>query len=107
VFSFAVFPKAVEGKLSIGAEGINDLAKVAGPMLRYEGTLRWQESLSRSGTTHPEFARYAKVMAGLTGARAERATQFFGWCLIEGLILQNPERLEEELEACVELLRSR
>ncbi len=107
VFAFAVFPKAVEGKLPIGAEGVNDLAKVAGPILRYEGTLKWSEPANQTPSPQRDFARYATVLSGLSGARAERANQFFGWCVLEHVVLVKPEAVEEQLEACVNLLRSR
>jgi MoxR-like ATPase len=104
--AFAVFPKAVEGKLLLGAEGVNDLAKVASPILKFEGTLRWNEPLSKKNSSHPDFARFAKVLAGLNGARAERATQFFGWCLVASVPVEHPEALEQDLEACIQILRS-
>jgi MoxR-like ATPase len=108
-FAFAIYPAAVSGKLPIGAEGINDLAKVATPFLSVNGQVSWQERLDESGTHHPDFARIARVLENpkLRDGRAERAKQFFNGCLVKSLPLPDPGALEVELEACVKLLRDR
>ena len=90
--------------MPIGAEGINDLAKVAAPILSVEGELTWSEPHHAKNTSHPEVANMAKALTGLKGARAERAQQFFSWCLVSNL---QPANLEREIEACVEVLRKR
>lgn len=103
-FALAVYPAAVKGHLPIGAEGINDLGKIASPILTVAGVVRWQERLGERGTQHPEFARYSKVLSSLTGARAERAKQLFNWCLTSNTVLEDAAELEGELEACVSVV---
>jgi hypothetical protein len=88
---------------------VNDLAKLATAVLKVEGEVSWQERLSQRGTRHPEFHRFARVLARpeLKDGRAERAKQFFGWCLVANVSPKDPRALEEELAGCVELLRER
>lgn len=106
-FAYAIYPAAALGRLPIGAEGVNDLAKVAAPMLSVEGVVTWSERFNETNTSHPEVARIAKALAGLQGARAERAHQFFLWCMTAKLQPARPAELEREMEACVEVLRER
>jgi len=103
-FAFAVFPAAVAGRLRIGAEGVNDLGKLAGQVLSVEGEISWQERLSEHGTAHPEMARLSRAMAKLNGARLERARQLFYWCLLNKVAVANPAKLETDLHDCVGLL---
>ena len=106
VFAFATYPAAACGKLPIGAEGTNDLGKVATPILSVDGTIHWQERLNTSGTVHPEVERFAEVIGKLTGGRAERARQFFNWCVVEQVVVSDPASLERELDNCVALIRA-
>ncbi len=108
-FAFALYPAAARRKLPVGSEGINDLARIAGPILRVDGTVTWQERLNTSGTNHPDLDRFARALGGkeVTGGRAARAKQFFNWCLVEKVLPKDPAALEAELAACVELLRER
>ncbi|MBK6337990.1 MAG: AAA family ATPase [Betaproteobacteria bacterium] len=106
-FAFALYPAAALGRLPIGAEGVNDLAKVAAPILSVEGEVSWSERWNEKNTSHPEVARIAKALAGLQGARAERAFHFFAWCMVEKLQPAKPAELERQIEACVEVLRER
>ena len=106
-FAFALYPAAALGRLPIGAEGVNDLAKVASPVLAVDGEVSWQERLNVSNTNHPEFARVATLLAGLDGARCERARQFFSWCVLQGVVPARPDQLEAQVQACVDLLRER
>lgn len=105
--AYAIYPAAALGRLPIGAEGVNDLAKVAAPILSVEGEVTWSERHGEKNTGHPEVARIAKALAGLEGARAERAHQFFLWCLAQKLQPAKPAELEREIEACVGVLRDR
>ena len=105
-FAFATYPAAASGKLPIGAEGTNDLGKVATPILSVDGTIHWQERLNASGTVHPEIERFAEVIGKLTGGRAERARQFFNWCVVERVVVRDPASLERELDNCVALIRA-
>ena len=104
-FAFATYPAAASGKLPIGAEGVNDLGKVATPILSVDGEMNWQEPHSQSGTVHPDLERFAEVIGRLTGGRAERARQFFNWCLVERVAVADPAGLESEIDGCVELIR--
>ena len=69
--------------------------------------LTWSERANEKNTSHPEVARFAKALAGLQGARAERARQFFSWCMVAKLQPAKPADLEREIEACIEVLRER
>ena len=105
-FAFAVYPAAAAGKLNIGAEGANDLGKIATPILSVDGEISWQERQAQSGTKHPDFDRFARVLSILDqkSGRFERAQQFFDWCLVERVNLEDPIGIEEEINACVTLL---
>lgn len=106
-FAFAVYPAAVQGKLPIGAEGINDLGKIASPFLSTDGNISWQERLDKKNTQHPDFTKYAQALANITDGRAERAKQFFNACLVEKLVVGDPTALETQIEACVATLKDR
>jgi MoxR-like ATPase len=68
-FSFAIYPAAAMGKLPIGPEGVNDLARVATAFLSTEGDISWQERLSQAGT---QSSRVFAVRGG--GRKAEGHT---------------------------------
>jgi MoxR-like ATPase len=108
-FAFAIYPAAAMGKLPVGAEGVNDLAKLASPVLKVDGEVSWQERLGGRGTRHPELDRFAKVLERpeVTGGRAERARQFFSWCLVARVSPAEAGALEAEIAECVEVLRVR
>jgi MoxR-like ATPase len=106
-FAFALYPAAALGRLPIGAEGVNDLAKVASPILSVDGQVSWQERFGTTSPGHPEIARFAKALAPLGGARRARAQQFFQWCVVAGVAPARPADLERDVHACVELLKAR
>jgi MoxR-like ATPase len=101
-FALAIYPGAVEGRLPIGREGVNDLGRIAQPLLSVDGEIRWQERLDKSGTRHPQLTRLSRVLARLDGARRERAQQLFNWCLVVNLVLESPGRYEIDFNGCVE-----
>jgi MoxR-like ATPase len=104
-FALAAYPAAVAGKLPIGAEAVNDLGRVALPMLTVDGQITWQERLSEQGTTHPELAKVAAVLQRLGAARRERAQQLFYFCLVNrfGFCDATPREFEQEFHRCVEV----
>ncbi len=104
-FAFATYPAALKGRLPIGAEGVNDLAKLAVPLLDAEGELSWQERLSEKGTSHPVIASIGQVLAPLRDTRLARARQFLTACVVRGIALPSPAALEPQLNECVKLLR--
>ena len=108
-FAFAAYLAAVQGRLPIGAESVNDLGKIAAPVLSVDGEMSWQEPHSQNGTRHPDADRFARVLAGLEEGRGRkaRARQFFDWCLVERLSPPDPVALEAEIEGCVALLKER
>ena len=106
-FAFATYPAALAGQLPIGAEGVNDLAKVAVPLFDAEGEISWQERLAEQGTSHPSIAQIAKVLAPLRDGRLNRARQFLRACLLRGIGVRAGTTLEQELDACVNLIRDR
>jgi len=104
-FAFTVYPAALEGRLPIGREGINDLGKLAGDILDVRGEIAWQERRTETETRHPEYSRLSKLLASLPARRRERATQIFYYLLVNNIALANPVEYEEEVEACVAVLR--
>lgn len=64
-FALAAYPAAVAGRLTMGAEGVNDLGRFAQPLLTVDGPITWQERVSENHTTHPELATYASVLSRL------------------------------------------
>ena len=106
-FAFVTYPAAAQEGLPIGAEGINDLAKVATPILSVDGEITWQERRTESNTKHPEVSRIAEVIRKLRGPRRERAKQFFSWCLLSKVIPEDLRELESEMESCVKILKKK
>lgn len=104
-FAFAVYPAAAMGKLPIGCEGANDLGRIATPIFTVDAEVTWTERGSVQAQHHPAYDAYARVLSGLSGARAERARQFFSWCLVEQVTVSDPAALEREMDACVKLLK--
>ncbi|HEY0840189.1 MAG TPA: hypothetical protein VGD74_08385, partial [Vulgatibacter sp.] len=103
--AFALYPAALSGRLRIGAEGVNDLGRLAKELLRVDAEVSWQERVSEKGTKHPQLSRLAPILTKLEGARRERATQLFYWAVAAKVALPDPEGLERELEECVQALR--
>jgi MoxR-like ATPase len=106
-FAFAVYPAALAGQLPIGAEGVNDLAKLAVPLMDAEGEIAWQERLSEKGTSHPSIAQIARTLAPLRDGRLARARQFLMACLVKGIAIPSAPELEQQLDECVNLIRER
>ena len=105
--AFVLYPAAVQGRLPIGVDGVNDLGRLAGPILSVDGEVVWQERIREANTQPPDFARYAQVIGRKRGGRRERARQFFDWCLVEGVRPEDPAALEAAMEACVKRLKRR
>ena len=106
-FALAVYPAAVMEKLPVGADGVNELGKVAGPVLSVDGEVSWSKNLGNGIQSHPDFDRYARVIAQKRGGRRERAKQFFDWCLVQQVKPEDPAAIESQIEACVKVLRKR
>jgi MoxR-like ATPase len=106
-FAFIVYPAAALGKLPVGSEGANDLGRLATPILTVDATVTWTERGSVQKAHHPAFDAFARVLVDLSGARAERARQFFSWCLVEQVAVADPAALERQLDACARLLKKR
>ena len=106
-FAFALYPAAVMGKLPIGSEGANDLGRIATNILSVDAEVTWTERGSTQAAHHPGYDAYARVLSKLNGARAERAKQFFCWCLTEQIEIEKPAELEKQIEDCAQLLKSK
>jgi len=110
-FALAVYPGAVDGKLPIGAEGINDLGRLATQMMDVDGQINWQARtyLDNGGTRAdaPEYTRIAPVLKRLEGARLERATQLFYWCLTTKISVEDPRKFESDFHASVRAVGAR
>jgi hypothetical protein len=106
-FAFATYAAALAGRLPVGAEGRNDLGRIAAPLFDVEGEIAWQERLGEKGTSHPQVAAIGAVLAPLREGRLARARQFLTACLLRDVPVRSPRELEDELDRCVELLRER
>jgi MoxR-like ATPase len=108
-FSFAVYPAATAGVLGIGSEGVNDLAKVAAPILSVDGQVDWVQpnypGAQPTSPTSDAATAFAKVLKSLTGARLERAKQFFNYCLVNRISLKSASRTEKDINAIIVRLR--
>ena len=104
-FALAAFPAAAAGRLPIGAEGVNDLGRLAQALLTVDGEIRWQERLSEqqhdpSGTG----GATRRVLARLEPARRERApSSCCYFCIVNNLTVANPREFEEEFDRCVQV----
>jgi MoxR-like ATPase len=98
---------ALAGSLPVGAEGVNDLAKLAVPLMDVEGEIAWQERRGEQGTSHPAIAEIAKVLAPLADGRLARAKQFLTACLLRNVRVTAAAELEQQMDACVTLIRER
>ena len=105
-FAFALYPAAAMGKLPVGSEGANDLGRLASRILSVDAEVTWSERGTVNAPHHPSYDAYAKVLGTLSGARAERAKQFFSWCLTEQIVVGDPAGTEREIDACVDLLKN-
>ena len=106
-FAYAIYPLAAQSKLPIGAEGANDLGRIAARLYMVDGEIRWQERNGTSGTRSPALVQCLAALKGLENARAERARQFFDGCLVHSIPLEDARALEAEIDACVTLLKAR
>jgi len=102
-FALAAYPAAVAGRLPIGAEAVNDLGRLAQPILTVNGEISWQQRLSEKDTTHPELAAYAPVLQRLGAARRERARQLLYFCLLNNLAVAKPREFEQEFHRTVQV----
>ena len=102
-FALAAFPAAAAGRLPIGAEGVNDLGRLAQGLLTVDGEISWQERLADSNTTHPELAAFAPLLAGLEPARRARSKQLLFFCIVNNLKVANPRAFEAEFDKCVRI----
>ena len=72
-----------------------------------DGQINWQERTYVRDTTAPEYTRIATVLKRLEGARLERATQLFYWCLTNGISVENPRKFESDFHASVRAVGAR
>lgn len=100
-FALAAYPAAVAGRIPVGAEGVNDLGRIAQALLTVDGDIRWQERLDLTNTTHPELVAFAPVLAALEPARQARARQLLYFCILNHLAVGTPREFEEEFDRCV------
>ncbi len=105
--ALAIYPAAVMGKLPVGADGTNELGKIATPVLSIDGEASWAKRLGDDLNSHPDFDRFARVISHKRGGRRERARQFFDWCLVEKISPEDPGALEKEINELVLLLRKK
>jgi len=102
-FALAAFPAAAEGRLPIGAEGVNDLGRLAQELLTVDGEVSWQERIGGSPSTHPELQRIAMLLNVLEPARRARAQQLLFYCVVHNLPIGDPRPLEDNFHRCVQV----
>lgn len=104
-FALAVYPAAAAGRIpSLGAEAVSDLGRVAQPILQINAEISWREPIAESNTLHPEIERMSGVLNRLQGARRERAQQLFYSLVASKTGCIDPEKLESEFDACVQMM---
>lgn len=108
----ALYPAALAGLEILGAEGANDLGKIAMRVFAVAGEISWSEPYAAKADAHPEYARTQAFIAGIKNeARRARASQLFTYLLVAGIRIADPSALESEYETCVsasrDLLRRR
>ena len=102
-FALAAYAAAVSGRLPIGAEGVNDLGRVAQPLLTVDAEISWQERLGAPSSMHPGLAAYAPVLGRLGAARRERAQSLFYYCIVNQIAVARPREFEQEFHRCVQV----
>ncbi len=106
-FAFVTYPAASAGKLPVGSEGVNDLARIATSILEVDGEISWSQPVNASAQ-HPEgLTRITQLLTKLSGTRLSRARQFFYHCLVQRIAIKDPAGLEADIEDAVSLLRGR
>ncbi|HIL70153.1 MAG TPA: MoxR family ATPase [Verrucomicrobia bacterium] len=103
-FAFALYPVATSGQLEIGREGISELSKIASKVIDVKGEISWQERLNETGTNHPDFNRYSRVLSSCRGKRRERAQQLFHHLLVTNTSCENAKDLEANFHQCITLI---
>lgn len=102
-FALAAFPAAVDGRIPIGAEAVNDLGRIAQQLLTVDGEIHWQERHAITNSTHPELAVFAAALAPLEPTRRARSEQLLYFCLVNNLRVAQPREFEAEFDRCVRL----
>lgn len=105
-FAFAAYPAASAGHLPVGAEGVNDLARVAAPIFEVDGHLEWGQPPGTRTSHPPKLSKIARHLETLSGARLSRARQFFYYCLVEQIAIEHPEKLEADIHEAIQFIRS-
>jgi MoxR-like ATPase len=107
-FALAAYPAAIQGKLPIGADGLNDLGNLASELLSIDGELSWQERLGSKKSSHAGLTELSVVLDRIqSDRRRSRARQLFYWALLNKVPLEHPNKLEADFHATVEYLAGR
>lgn len=115
VFALSLFPALVErpGKV-VGDEGLQDLGRVASPMLEVNATVVWRDGSKtpyfksqgvKYDATHKDYPVVAAVLKKLKGKRRERATQLLYHLLATNTLPQDLTLLESVFNQCVERVK--
>ncbi|MDP6418678.1 MAG: AAA family ATPase [Candidatus Krumholzibacteria bacterium] len=105
-FAFATFPAALEGLLPIGAEGVNDLAKIAKEVINISGKISWKEHNENDTEDHPDIPKIRKALRGLKGSTKALSRQLLCWSLTEGLLPEDPEEILRDFHRCLKVYSS-
>jgi MoxR-like ATPase len=102
-FAFATYPAAVEGTLPIGAEAINDIGVIANEVMHVDKKARVKQAYWQPSRESPKNT-IQKVLLRLKEDRKKRAEQLFTYLLSIDSVPADAEKLEEEIESCVQYL---
>lgn len=102
-FAFAAYPAALEGRISVGAEALQDLGRLAAPVISVDGDIHWQQRRGDQDQVHPDLVRVTRVLEHRSGARSERAKQLLYWCLVQEQLPENPWAFEVEFHRAFEV----
>lgn len=115
VFALSLFPALVEkpGKV-VGDEGLQDLGRVAAPMLEVNATVVWRDGSKtpyfksqgvKYDATHKDYPAVAAALKKLKGKRRERATQLLYHLLATNTLPPDLTLLESVFNQCVERVK--
>ena len=94
-FAFALYPAALEGRLPIGREGINELARTAAKIVDVSGRLYWNAPHSKQTRGNPEWVRLSAALKNRRGKRRERAEQLFNHLLVKKINIEETIEIEK------------
>lgn len=104
IFAFSLFPALLaSSRKVVGDEGIQDLGRIAQPILNIDSTLVWKASPNQ--TIHPNVAKINEVVVKLSGGRKERAKQFLTHLCVTNKVDGRLAATEALLNSCIQRVK--